>query len=201
MTNQQQQHLTLEQLKSTQEPDGSITLEDASTKEKINYVLLPEEAKPCVIAHPWAYAAGLKQQTPFQRISGANNLCFWRCEILKWALRRAMDVAAVLDGDTASLEKQLKTDQKEGTVATEKSVASAALYLGLRITVLHEDMTQAWTFLGETGNPVGLSYIFKLKSEHFTLGKQIDLQPHALRGASYHVMSSLREAEDMTQMK
>eukprot|EP00971_Amphidinium_carterae_P065119 1290717-Amphidinium_carterae.1 len=47
-------------------------------------------------------------------------------------------------------------------------------------------MEQAWTFLGESGNPVGLSYILKLKSQHFTLGKQIDLQPHVPHGASWH---------------
>eukprot|EP00971_Amphidinium_carterae_P120620 2390119-Amphidinium_carterae.3 len=70
-------------------------------------------------------------------------------------------------------------------MATEKSVAAAALYLGVRLTVLHEDMAQAWTFLGEAGNPVGPSYILKLKAEHFTLGQQVDIQPHVLHGASW----------------
>eukprot|EP00971_Amphidinium_carterae_P201865 4005324-Amphidinium_carterae.1 len=62
----------LEQLKNVQEPDGSITLQDARTKEQVNYVLLPEEAQPCIIGHPWAYAAVLKKQTPFQSISGTK---------------------------------------------------------------------------------------------------------------------------------
>eukprot|EP00971_Amphidinium_carterae_P040287 790875-Amphidinium_carterae.1 len=48
-------------------------------------------------------------------------------------------------------------------------------------------MAQAWTFLGEAGNPVGPAYIYilKLKTEHFTLGQQIDIQPHVLHGASW----------------
>eukprot|EP00971_Amphidinium_carterae_P255106 5064381-Amphidinium_carterae.1 len=201
------QQPTLEQLRSLQEEDGSVTVEDPQTKESINYVLLPEESETCVIAHPWAYAASLKQQTNFKPISGANNLCFWRCvahimtdyrtdntlhkledvkqEILDWAIRQAYQVAALLDGETLAVTKQLKADRKAGAMATEKSVASAALYLGLRLTVLHEDMAQAWAFLGEAGNPVGPAYILKLKNEHFTLGQQVDIQPHVLHGASW----------------
>eukprot|EP00971_Amphidinium_carterae_P059575 1178210-Amphidinium_carterae.1 len=55
-------------------------------------------------------------------------------------------------------------------------------------------MEQAWTFLGEFGNPVGLSYILKLKNQHFTFGKQIDLQPHVLHGASWHFGPNFRAA-------
>eukprot|EP00971_Amphidinium_carterae_P157275 3117941-Amphidinium_carterae.1 len=70
---------TLDQLRELQEDDGSITVTDPTTQAQINYVLLPEESEVCVIAHPWAYAAALKQQTNFKPISGSNNLCFWRC--------------------------------------------------------------------------------------------------------------------------
>eukprot|EP00971_Amphidinium_carterae_P167912 3326778-Amphidinium_carterae.1 len=193
---------TLDQLRELQEDDGSITVTDPTTQARINYVLLPEESEVCVIAHPWAYADALKQQTNFKSISGANNLCFWRCvaqimtdyrtdntlhkpedvkqEILDWAIRQAYQVSSLLDGETLAVTKQLKTDRKPGAMATEKSVAAAALYLGVRLTVLHEDMAQAWTFLGEAGNPVGPSYILKLKAEHFTLGQQVDIQPHVL---------------------
>eukprot|EP00971_Amphidinium_carterae_P032598 642136-Amphidinium_carterae.2 len=102
---------TLEQLRELQEDDGSITVTDPTTQAQINYVLLPEESEVCVIAHPWAYAAALKQQTTFKPISGSNNLCVWRCvaqiltdyrtdstlhkaeevkqEILDWAIRQA----------------------------------------------------------------------------------------------------------------
>eukprot|EP00971_Amphidinium_carterae_P289555 5749405-Amphidinium_carterae.1 len=50
-------------------------------------------------------------------------------KMLDWALRSVTGVADTLDGENEPVEQQLQADLREGAIAIEKSVASAALLL------------------------------------------------------------------------
>eukprot|EP00971_Amphidinium_carterae_P328878 6460988-Amphidinium_carterae.1 len=136
-------------------------------------------------------------------------MCFWRCaqsilreygsheededinvlknEVIQWAQEHLQQLADMMDMPVEPLQQQLTRDAENGRMASDKSVAAFAAYLGIRLVIIHEDTQQLWSYVGAEGKPTGTAWTLYLQHNHFTCGSELDTADFLAHGAGSQV--------------
>eukprot|EP00971_Amphidinium_carterae_P001249 24678-Amphidinium_carterae.1 len=147
--------------------------------------------------HPWHVTRQQLAHDELDNVSGADNLCYWRClqgmlageghsdaflppeqlkqHVLGYAIENVERLAATFRGLPETYEQAFRHDLGANNMASDKSVMASSDYYGLNITVLFSEEQAAWHYVPPNQPITHPSHLIWLEAQHYQRGPLKDL--------------------------